>query len=104
MLFSWLVTMASRPKGKHLRRVTLKMAKAESSTSPIACGRGGGYKTDGIREYYRYDCPTHGRDAPGASDPSPRAGAPELRRRNHRRDTRPRARHNSGRHARRPIA
>src|SRR6185437_7345797 len=79
MLLSWLVTMASRPKGRHLSRVTLKMAKAESSTSPIAWGRWGGYKTDGIREYYRYDRPTHGRGAPGTSDPSPGGGAPDPR-------------------------
>src|SRR6185437_11735193 len=79
MLLSWLVTMASRPKGRHLSRVTLKMAKAESSTSPIAWGRWGGYKTDGIREYYRYDRPTHGRGAPGTSDPSPGDGAPDRR-------------------------
>jgi hypothetical protein len=32
--------------------VALKIRTAESSTSPMACGREGGYKTDGIREYY----------------------------------------------------
>src|SRR6185312_10602348 len=117
MLLSWLVTMASRPKGRHLSRVTLKMAKAESSTSPIAWGRWGGYKTDGIREYYRYDRPTHGRGAPGTSDPSPGGGAPDPRprdpgasRRNvrrHRRNVQPgrqrTAQHQRRRLDRRPI-
>src|SRR5215469_9192285 len=75
MLFSWLVTMASRPKGRHFRRVTLKMTNAESSTSPIACGRWGGYKTDRIREYYRYDRATHGWGAPGTRHPPLVGGA-----------------------------